>query len=200
MQMDVGRIIPTKIFFEPHQKHLYGLQVKCGQSIPGCDYPLFHSLKGKGRHGEFPLMVVSRHFKNEGYGVLYSSSVREVSESFICTSYPGLRRERHLHPAYERMAQFFRLEQLEEFNAIAEQEKRKHGRKTRGGGDPDLFIYLKSDPRIHFFVEVKHKDKTHINQEIVFDLIEKHLLCRVYTIRIYSEKPRTKAETGFLQL
>jgi hypothetical protein len=192
MQMDIGRIIPAEIFFDPRQKHLYGLQVKCGQPIPGCEIPLFHTLKGKSNRGEFPLVFVREYFLTHGYKVLCSDSSRESSETFICTSFPILRRERPLHPAYERMTQFFPLEQLEEFNAIAEEEKRKHGKnKNRGGGDPDLFVYMENDPRTRFFVEVKHKDKPHTNQKIVFPLIEKHLGCPVYIIQINPKKAQS---------
>lgn len=182
--------IPASIPFDPRQKILYGLQVTLERQIRGCIYPLWHSLKGRGRHGEFPLMVVWHHFQEFGYKVLCSSSVRKAPEGFICASYPGLRRERPLHPAYQRMARIFGLEQLEEFNAIAEEEKRKHGR-NRGGGDPDLFVYKGNGRRVRSFVEVKHKDKLHTNQRIVFRLIRKHLGCPVHVIHIHPKNAQS---------
>jgi hypothetical protein len=182
--------IPSNIFFDPRQKTLYGLQVKPKRRIPGCIYPLWHLLRGRGRYGEFPLMVVREYLIKRHYKVLCSSSVRKTSESFICASYPGLRREKPLHPAYQRMAQVFGFERLNKFNAIAEEEKRKHGR-NRGGGDPDMFVYKGNGRRVRFFVEVKHKDKPHTNQKIVFHLIRKHLGCPVYLIHIHPKKAQS---------
>src|ERR1700722_19855170 len=148
----------SKITFDPCQKTLYGLQVKLNRQIPGCIYPIWHSLKGRGRYGEFPLMVVREYFLKLCLRVFCSSSSRDTLESFICASYPGLRGEQPLHPAYRRMVRFFGLKQLNEFNTKAERAKRKHG-WNMGGGDPDLFVYKGNGKRVRFFVEVKHKDK-----------------------------------------
>jgi hypothetical protein len=175
--------------FDPLQKDLYDLQVKYKRRIPGCDYPIWHSLKGRGRHGEFPLMVVREYYRRRGYKVLFSDSGGETSENFICASYPGLRRAKPPHPAYRRTARIFGLERLNEFNKFAEEAKmrRKRG-SNRGGGDPDLFVYKGNGRRVRFFVEVKHKDKPHTNQKIVFRLIRKHLGCPVYVIHIHPKK------------
>jgi hypothetical protein len=181
-----------RIAFDPLQKDLYDLQVKFKRQNPGCKYLLFHSLKGKGRHGEFPLMVVREHFRNLGYKVLFSSSVRDTPESFICASYPGLRGEEPLHPAYMRMVRMFGFERLKEFNKKADKAKTKHKRgSNRGGGDPDMFVYKGNGRYIRFFVEAKHKDKLLTNQKVVFRLIRKHLGCPVRVVRIYS-RPTTR--------
>src|SRR2546426_7511932 len=109
-----------RIPFDPLQQDLYHLQVKYKREIPGCTIPLYCHLSGRGRQGEFPFMVVREYFRRRGYEVLFSSSGREMetSENFICTSYPGLRREKPLHPAYRRMTEIFGLDRLEKFNGI----------------------------------------------------------------------------------
>jgi hypothetical protein len=183
-----------RIPFDPAQQDLYRLQVKRKRQIPGCTIPLYHHLSGRGRQGEFPFMVAREYFRRLGYKVLFSSSGRppETSENFICTSYPGLRREEPPHPAYQRMARIFGLERLIEFNKVAERAKlqRKHN-GNKGGGDPDLFVYKGDGRRVRFFVEVKHNDKMNVNQEVVFPLIEKHLECPVKLVRIYPHRSST---------
>ena len=140
-------------------------------------------------------MVAREYFRRLGYKVLFSSSgiETETSENFICTSYPRLRREKPPHPAYLRLAGFFGLKRLNEFNGIAEDAKTS-GKPShnRGGGDPDLFVYKGDGRRVRFFVEVKHNDKLNTNQEVVFPLIEKHLGCQVKLVRIYSQPPAQK--------
>ena len=179
-----------RIPFDPAQQDLYRLQVKRKRQIPGCTIPLYHHLSGRGRQGEFPFMVAREYFRRLGYKVLFSSSgiETETSENFICTSYPRLRREKPPHPAYLRLAGFFGLKRLNEFNDIAEPAKlRRKGSGNRGGGDPDLFVYRGDGKRTRFFVEVKHKDKLLTNQKVVFRLIRKHLRCPVKVVRIYSQ-------------
>jgi hypothetical protein len=177
-----------RIPFDPLQEYLYRRQVKQRRRLPGCIYPIWHLLRGKSRHGEFPLVFVREYFLTRGYKVLFSDSGGETSENFICASYPVLRRAKPLHPAYRRMARIFGLERLNEFNNIAEKAKRrrKNG-SNRGGGDPDLFVYKGNGRRIRFFVEAKHKDKLLTNQKVVFRLIKKHLRCPVKVFRIYSQ-------------
>jgi hypothetical protein len=178
-----------RIPFDPVQQDLYRLQVEYERKIPGCNIPLYpHSGSGRGWQGEFPFMFVREYFRRHGYKVLFSSSGRETETkgNFICTSYPRLRREKPPHPAYLRLAVFFGLKRLNEFNDIAEDAKTRGKRShNRGGGDPDLFVYKGNGRRIRFFVEVKHKDKLLTNQKVVFPLIEKHLRCPVKLVRIY---------------
>lgn len=133
-------------------------------------------------------MLVREYFRKRGYKVLFSSSGRnsETKANFICTSYPLLRREKPPHEAYLRLAGFFGLRQLEEFNHIAEKAKRRGKRShNRGGGDPDLFVYRGNGRRVRFFVEAKHNDKLLRNQKIAFRLIEEILGCSVKVVRIY---------------
>jgi len=133
-------------------------------------------------------MVIREYFRTRGYQVLFSSSGREIPDNFICTSYPGLRRSKRLHPAYQRMIQIFGFQRLEKFNRYAEAAKlRRKGNGNRGGGDPDLFVYKRDGKRTRFFVEVKHKDELQINQIVVFPLIEKILRCPVKLVRIYPQ-------------
>jgi len=162
------------------------------RELPTCIYPAWESLKGRGKLGEFPLMVVRERYRNNGYTVWVSDSneqPRARSLRFILVSYPGLRKKKH--PAYERMVRAFGRKEIEKLNQIVNEAKRK-GKATRnlGGGDPDLFVFKKADPKKErFFVEVKHKDKPTLNQRICFPLIAK-LLCEVKLVRIVAEPQR----------
>lgn len=178
----------VKVFFDPFQEELYRLQVKYGRRIPGCIYPLWYSLKGRGRFGEFPLVVVREYFLKRGYKVLYSDSSQENPHSFICASYPGLRRQRPVHSAYRQMIKIFGFGRLEAFNRKAEAAKlRLIKGRNRGGGDPDLFVYRANGKRVRFFVEVKHEDSLLENQKIVFPLMRMYL-CPVRVVRIYPKR------------
>jgi hypothetical protein len=136
----------------------------------------FH--EGRGRFGEFPLVVVREHFRRLGYVVL-ASEPRLKADGFILLSYPGKRLTGD--PAYRRMEQIFGKERLAELNARADQAKRK---KTgnRSGGDPDLFVFRKGDPADRFFVEVKDRDHLTGKQKATFRLIRE--LCRVVVARL----------------
>jgi hypothetical protein len=177
-----------RIPFDPVQHDLYRLQVKHRRDIPGCIYPLWPSLKGRGRMGEFPLIVAREYFLGHGYKVLHSDSSRDDPYSFICASYPGLRKERPFHPGFRRMVEIFGDGLLRKFNQEAEAAKLRTKKSTnRGGGDPDLFVYKDDGNRERFFVEVKHRDSLHENQKIVFRLMRKHL-CPVKIVRIYPRR------------
>ena len=123
-------------------------------------------LKGRGRHGEFPLIVVREHFRSLGYNVLASEPELPDNAGFILVSYPGKRKLGH--PAYKRMEKYFSKDKIDKLNTVADKEKIKQTGNA-GGGDPDLFVFNEQE---HFFVEVKHKDQLNKNQLIVFPLIE----------------------------
>jgi hypothetical protein len=158
--------------------------------LPKCIYPLWHSLKGRGKLGEFPLMVVRKHYTDKGYTVWASDSNEDPKDVFILVSFPGLRKLTPPHPAYERMVKIFGQKKIEELNKITDEAKAQ-GKDMRnlGGGDPDLFVFKGANAEVErFFVEVKHKDKPTQNQEICFPLIEGSLHCEVKLIRIVADE------------
>lgn len=147
---DTRREIPVP--YDPIQYDLY----RAGD--PTC---AFHSVRwplsaGRGRHGEFPLVVVREHFRKLGYSVLASEPRLPVDEGFILVSYPGKRRKRD--PAYLRMEAIFGERELAELNELADAAKLKKTGNT-AGGDPDLFAFRPEIPKDRFFVEVKHRDQ-----------------------------------------
>ena len=135
-------------------------------------------LRGRGRHGEFPLIVVREHFRNKGYSVLASEPELPNLEGFLLVSYPGKRRNNH--PAFIQMERFFDRDIIEELNTVADQQKiDKTG--NAGGGDPDLFVFNDQET---FFVEVKHNDQLNKNQLITFPLIEKYCNTEILIARL----------------
>jgi hypothetical protein len=164
-----------KIYYDPAEKELYKKNSRRSAYFH-VRWPL---RQGRGKYGEFPLVVVREHFRALGYTVLASEPNLPNDEGFIVVSYPRKRAQRH--PAYLRMAKIFGLEFLEELNRRADAAKKlKTG--NRGGGDPDLFVYRGSGRKDRFFVEVKDKDQLTPKQLVAFPFIEE--LCPVKVVRI----------------
>lgn len=126
--------------------------------------------EGRGRWGEFPLVVVRKHYIDLGYRVL-ASEPRLLEYGFILLSYPGKRRERD--DSYTKMTGLLGtdLETLDSLNLIADKAKIA-ATGNNGGGDPDLFVY-KPDGSEKFFVEAKWKDDLTAKQLATFPIIER---------------------------
>ena len=77
--------------------------------------------KGRGRHGEFPLVVVREHFRSLGYEVLASEPELPNLSGFILVSYPGKRRKNH--PAFLQMERFFSKDIITQLNIESDQAK-----------------------------------------------------------------------------
>ncbi len=133
---------------------------------------------GKSRHGEFPVVVAREYFRAEGYTVLASEPELPNGEGFLLVAYPGKRERRH--PAYERMVEHFGDAVLERLNRCADRRKIEYS-KSRGGGDPDLFVFR---GRERFFVEVKWRDQITQKQSLTFPLIERHCQVPIKVARI----------------
>jgi GNAT superfamily N-acetyltransferase len=141
---------------------------------------------GRGKYGEFPLVVVADHYRRLGYTVWFCEPALEQYANpdfvgFMLVSYPG-RRDR-AHPAYKRMQEVFGEATVAKLNRAADAAKLKMGR--RGGGDPDLFVFK---GRKRFFVEVKWKDHITDKQRVTFPLIERHCGVRVKIARIVEHR------------
>jgi hypothetical protein len=136
-----------------------------------CIFPRWELPIGKGKWGEFPLVVARAYFEEKGYKVLASEPNLPNQKGFILLSFPGKRESGD--PAYTKMACLLGTEQsiLDELNREADKEKIEKT-PSRGGGDPDLFIY-KPDCSDKFFVEVKWKDELTPKQNVTFPLIRK---------------------------
>jgi hypothetical protein len=148
---------------------------------PAC---AFHSVRwplraGRGKHGEFPLVVVREHFRQLGYVVLASEPRLPDGEGFILVAYPGKRRSGDA--SYRRMEAFFGAEALANLNSRADIAKRERTGNL-AGGDPDLFVFRPSNPEERFFVEVKHRDQITEKQSVTFPLIEE--LCPIHVARV----------------
>lgn len=155
------------ILFDSRQLALY----RCGDKA--CVY---HSVRwplkqGRGKWGEFPLVVAREHYRRLGYTVLASEPRLPNGQGFILFSYPGHRKSCHL--AYTKMAKLLgtNLAALDDLNRIADKAK-IDATGNRGGGDPDLFVY-KPDGSERFFVEVKYKDQLNSKQQVTFPIIRK---------------------------
>ena len=139
-------------------------------------YAAWPHLVGRGKYGEFPLIVVREHYRMRGYTVWFCEPALEQYEDpdfvgFMLLSYPG--RRRAAHPAYKRMQDVFGEATVARLNREADRAKRKmdQGQGNRGGGDPDLFVFKGHE---RFFVEVKWKDDLTAKQRVTFPLIERH--------------------------
>src|ERR1700730_4112567 len=79
--------------------------------------------QGRGKLGEFPLVVVREYFRNLGYTVLASEPRLPEGEGFILLSYPGKRERGDL--AYTKMAHLLGTElvALDDLNRIADKAK-----------------------------------------------------------------------------
>jgi hypothetical protein len=128
--------------------------------------------QGRGKWGEFPLVVVREHYRGMGYTVLASEPRLPEGQGFILLSYPGYRKRRH--PAYTQMANLLGTDEavLNDLNREADKAKIA-ATSNRGGGDPDLFVY-KPDGGERFFVEVKWKDQLTSKQLATFPIIRKY--------------------------
>lgn len=180
--------------FERVQEALYSAEVKhlrernrialeceaVPSQLPKCQYQPCIPLKGKSRAGEFALTVVRKAYLEQGYEVWLSDSDGKRKDTFILVSYPHLRSQRPLHPAYKRMVTKFGLENIEELNQRIKHAKEGRGISNHGGGDPDLFIFNEEE---WFFVEAKHRDDLTLNQQISFPYIDQ-LLCPVRIVRL----------------
>jgi hypothetical protein len=154
--------------------------------VASSGYGPWPHLVGRGKYGEFPLMVVREHYRRQGYTVWFCEPALEKYGNpdfvgFMLLSYPG--RRRTAHPAYKRMQDEFGEATVERLNLEADRAKRrmKQGRGNRGGGDPDLFVFK---GRERFFVEVKWKDHITEKQRVTFPLIERHCGVRVRIARL----------------
>jgi VRR-NUC domain len=136
-------------------------------------YPVRWPLKqGRGRWGEFPLVVVREHYRKLGYTVIASEPRLPDGLGFILLSYPGYRKRRHR--AYTQMAHLLgtELAVLDGLNRKADKAKIATT-GNNAGGDPDLFVY-KPNGSERFFVEVKWKDQLTSKQSETFPIIRKH--------------------------
>ena len=133
---------------------------------------------GKSHHGEFPLVVAREAFRRRGFTVWASEPELPHDGGFILVAYPGKRERRH--PAYERMVAMFGEATLRRLNRTADEEKERHS-KSRGGGDPDLFVFRGEE---RYFVEMKWADHITPKQDITFPLTEKHCGVPIRVARI----------------
>lgn len=151
--------------FELCQLALY----RCGSEAciyHACAWPL---PQGRGRWGEFPLVVVRKHYLDLGYEVLASEPRLGAGKGFILLSYPGYRKARNI--AYTQMAELLGtdLTTLDALNLVADKAKIA-ATGNRAGGDPDLFVF-KADGSERFFVEAKYKDNLNRKQDVTFPII-----------------------------
>jgi hypothetical protein len=128
-----------------------------------CIYPTFPRIGIHRTGGNFPAMVVRKHYEDLGYSV--------VDRYFLirCS------RKRENNDGFKKLCKIFGEEKVNKTLADAKSKKLK-------GGDPDLFVY-KEDFSESFFVEVKENDELIQNQLILIPIIEKHL-CPVYVARV----------------
>jgi hypothetical protein len=163
--------------FDLKQLSLY----RCGDKTCVYDSVRWPLNQGRGKWGEFPLVVVREHYRRLGYTVLASEPRLPDGQGFILFSYPGYRKRRHL--AYTQMEMLLGtdLAALDALNLIADRAKIAATGKN-GGGDPDLFVY-KSDSSEKFFVEAKYKDELNPKQLATFPIIEQKWEVKVVRIK-----------------
>lgn len=152
---------------------------------PDC---VFHASRwplaaGRGRFGEFPLVVVRKHYRQLGYTVWASEPELPNDDGFILVSYPGKRRRGHA--AYARMETLFGVAKLRKLNEATDRAKQAKS-KGLGGGDPDLFVFRGEEK---FFVEVKWNDEITEKQNATFPVIEKMLGVEIKVARIEPAPP-----------
>jgi len=168
------------------QKRLYMV------NDPSCIYHPYRwpYLKGRHKRGEFPVVVVRKHFIDQGYEVWVSGQSKLGIDAFILAMFPGARQKRD--QSYLNIVGVFGKETVDKFLAIVEHEKKKYG-LPRHGGDPDLFVQNTQEPSDRFFVEVKaedftgkrlYRDNLNKQQHLLFTLIEKHLKCQVRLAKV----------------
>jgi len=138
---------------------------------------IYHSVRwplrqGRGKWGEFPLVVVREHYRGMGYTVLASEPRLPEGQGFILLSYPRKRESRDRE--YTKMANLLGTDEavLDDLNREADKAKIA-ATGNRGGGDPDLFVY-KPDGSERFFVEAKWKDDLTSKQLATFPIIRKY--------------------------
>ena len=165
--------------FDPRELELYERDDPTSQYY-AVRWPL---RAGRGRYGEFPLVVVREHYRRLGYTVWASEPELPDDTGFILVSYPGKRGDHH--PAFVRMEQMFGKTTVAELNGRADEAKRLQT-DGRGGGDPDLFVFRDTE---RFFVEVKWRDKISEKQIVAFPIIEQVCNVEVMIARISSVKP-----------
>jgi hypothetical protein len=155
------------ISFDPRQLALYRRGDKACIYYP-VRWPLNY---GRGKWGEFPLVVVREHYRRLGYTVLASEPRLPDGQGFILLSYPGYRKGRH--SAYAQMAKLLgtELAALDALNRIADKAKIAVT-GNNGGGDPDLFVF-KPDGSERLFVEAKWKDQLTSKQLVTFAILRK---------------------------
>lgn len=136
--------------------------------------------RGIYRRGRFPEIVVRASFLAVGFRVLISDPKMPNDEGFILVHYSG--KQRKSHPAFALMFSHFSPAQVEELNRRCDSAKTRVGR-TRGGGDPDLFVFRPGGDR--FFVEVKDEDQLKPKQLATFSQIRDVLGCKVRIARIH---------------
>ena len=168
------------------QKRLY--KANDPRSIYYDDRWIYQKGRHKGR--EFPVIVIRKHFKDQGYKVWVSGQSKLGIDAFILTMFPGARQKRD--QSYLNMVEVFGMRMIEEFIAIVEERKKQEG-LPRHGGDPDLFVQHPQNRIDKFFVEVKaedftgtrrYEDKLNKQQLLVFPLIENHLKCEVRLAKV----------------
>ena len=136
--------------------------------------------EGRGKWGEFPLVVVREYYRKLGYTVLASEPRLPDGQGFVLLSFSGHRKTRHR--TYSQMAKLLGtdLATLDALNRIADKAKIEATGNDRGG-DPDLFVY-KPDGSERFFVEAKYKDNLSRKQLATFPIIEQKWEVKVVRI------------------
>jgi hypothetical protein len=144
--------------------------------------------KGIHHSGEFPVAVIRFLYKALGYQTWFSGQSKSGRHTYLLTRLPGKRREDDA--AYVRMKRAFGADVIGRFDKAAEELRRENHLKT-AGGDPDLFVFHRADPKLRFFVEVKletftlpYRDDLGEQQRLLFPLIEKLLDCPVRIARV----------------
>lgn len=162
------------------------LRLRSTPPMPTSGYELWPHLVGRGKFGEFPLVVARENYRQRGYAVWFCEPALEKYNDpefigFMLLSYPS--RRHNAHPAYVRMRDIFGEVTLQRLNAAGDEAKLQmdEGQGSRGGGDPDLFVFRGSE---RFFVEVKWRDELTEKQRVTFPLIEEYCRTEVVVARI----------------
>ena len=146
--------------------------------------------RGIVRSGEFPVAVVRLLYEALGFQSWFSGQAVSGPDTYLLTRLPEKRRQEN--PAYQRIKDAFGAEVIRRFDKTVERCRKTRGIKT-AGGDPDLFVFHRTDPTLRFFVECKlenftrkrpYRDVLGDNQLFLFPLIQKHLGCPVRIARV----------------